>query len=92
MRNAHSIEGLPDCDGEVTAYAVGRKYSRLVRTDEHPHGRFRGFGPVTRIEVAEDLPGLHCNMERVRVFAGDDLVFEAPVASLGGIHYFPDNQ
>ena len=53
--------------------------------------RFGGSnGPeVTRITVTNDLPGLHCSMERVRVFAGDELLWEGPLHSLEGVSYWP---
>jgi len=86
-REAHSIEGLPDCDGEVTCYTVGHTYSRMVATVEHPNYQYKKFGPVTKITICTDLPGLHCSMERAKVFDESGLVFEAPVATLGGIHY-----
>jgi hypothetical protein len=43
---------------------------------------------VTRITVSDDLPGLHCNLERVRVFAeGDKLLWEGPMHNLEGVWY-----
>lgn len=62
-------------------YAVGHGYRRLV------DGRYDIVGNVTRITVTEDLPGLHCNMERVRVYDGDTMIFEAPLHMLEGVRY-----
>lgn len=80
-REAISLLGIP-CDGESGVhYAVGKQYWRTVE------GRAVRCGPVTRITITDDLPGLHCNMERVRVYDGDTLIYEAPLHSLEGVEY-----
>lgn len=42
---------------------------------------------ISRITVSADLPGLYCNMERVRVWVGDRCVFEAPMHMVEGVEY-----
>ena len=43
---------------------------------------------VAEITVTADLPGLHCDMERVRVWAADRvLLWEVPLHSLEGVRY-----
>lgn len=42
---------------------------------------------ITAITVTDDLPGLHANMERARVYVGGMVVWESPVHALEGIHY-----
>ena len=43
---------------------------------------------VDMITVAADLPGLHCDMERVRVWAADGvLLWEGPLHNLEGVRY-----
>lgn len=82
-REATSISGVP-CgqDGEDGIhYAVGRDYLR-------PSGSsWKVAGKVSRITVTQDLPGLNCNMERVRVFDGETMIYEAPLHSLEGVTY-----
>lgn len=73
LREAKSVTGVPDEDGSVLYYGVD--YTR-------------GSVTPTRITVTQDLPGLHCNMDRVRVYAGDDLIWEGPLHSLEGVEYF----
>lgn len=73
VREAKCLHGVPDCDGEVTYYGVGD--TRLSITP-------------TRITVTQDLPGLHCNMERVRVYQGANVIWEGPLHNLEGVTYF----
>lgn len=81
-REAVSISGVP-CGEEAVFYGVGKPYFR-------PDGNtWKVAGTVTRITVTDDLPGLHCNLERVRVFDGDTMIFEAPLHSLEGVCYAP---
>lgn len=86
-KKAHAVEGQPDCDGEMYRYVVGYTYLRTSYPDGDFPPKTERCGPVTHITVSQDLPGLNGNMERVRVFDGDFLVFEVPVASVGGIEY-----
>ncbi len=78
-REALSVSGLPiGPNGEDGIYyRVGAPYWRDGKN----------VGPVTRITVTRDLPGLHCDMERVRVFDGESLIFEAPLHSIEGVTY-----
>lgn len=83
MREAVTITGMPQ--GELGEdgiyYAVGQVYRRLDGNS------WKVAGTVSRITVTDDLPGLHCNMERVRVFDGETMIFEAPLHSLEGVAY-----
>ena len=47
----------------------------------------KGDPEITKITVTEDLPGLHCYLERVRVWIGDTCILEAPTTSLDSIEY-----
>ena len=75
-REAKSVAGMPyGPDREATFYSVGVPYDLAKE-------RY-----VTRITVTDDLPGLHVNMERVRVYDGDDVIFEGPLHGLEGVTY-----
>lgn len=82
-REAIIITGMPvgELGEDALRYAVGQPYNQL------DGNVWRKAGIVSRITVTDDLPGLHCNMERVRVFDGDHMIFEAPLHSLEGIVY-----
>lgn len=82
-REAAIITGTPmgEHGEDGIFYAVGHPYRRPVGNE------WKVVGTVSRITVTEDLPGLHCNMERVRVFDGDTMIFEAPLHSLEGVAY-----
>lgn len=77
-RDAIRATGIPvGIEGDEGFYAhVGVQFEQTGRE-------------VTRITVTEDLPGLHCSMERVRVWAGDSLLWEGPLHSLEGVTYNP---
>jgi len=83
VREAEAIHGMPigETGEDGTFYRVGNKYLRPVGNTYAP------AGTVTRITVTADLPGLHCNLERVRVFDGETMIFEAPLHSLEGVTY-----
>lgn len=85
VREAVSISGVPmgGTGEDGIFYHVGRPYHRLFVNS------YEVAGTVTRITVTDDLPGLHCNLERVRVFDGDTMIFEAPLHSLEGVCYAP---
>lgn len=82
-RDAIAIYGVPSgpTGEDGTFYGVGRQYHRSVGN------AMQVAGTVSRITVTDDLPGLHCNMERVRVFDGDTMIYEAPLHSLEGVSY-----
>ncbi|MCF1502158.1 hypothetical protein L0F51_00055 [Afifella sp. H1R] len=84
-REATIVTGIPwGQDGEEGIYyQLGSKYRRPVGNT------WEDVGVVSRITVTDDLPGLHCNMERVRVFDGETVIFEAPLHSLEGVAYAP---
>jgi len=76
------------------------KYVSGVPCGEHGEdGFFAGVGKhfpyhdktapvVARITVTTDLPGLHANMERVRVLGENDrLLWEGPLHNLEGVQY-----
>lgn len=87
-REATSISGLPrGQNGEDGVYyAVGCPYWQTVENT------VLKLGNVTRIAVTCDLPGLHCDMERVRVYDGDTVIYEAPLHNLEGIAYAHPNR
>ena len=79
VRNAKSVSGLPQGEDRTDGFcaAVG--------------SRFQCFEPnapvVDRITVTQDLPGLHDNMERDRVWPGETLLWEGPLHNLEGVQY-----
>ena len=83
IREAFAISGVPmGINGEEGQYyQVGAPYRRPVGI------QWKDVGTVTRITVTTDLPGLHCDMERVRVYDGDAVIFEAPLHNLEGVTY-----
>ena len=43
---------------------------------------------IGKITITDDLPGIHCNLERVRVISTDDvLLWEGPLHNLEGVRY-----
>ena len=82
-REAIALSGFPQGEhGEDGIYySVGHGYRRIVGNS------WQIAGKVSRITVTDDLTGLHCNMERVRVYDGDTLIFEAPLHNLEGVQY-----
>jgi len=84
VRDAISVKGFPvGLYGEdFTTYKVGQPYSGYA------DGRWKQkLGTVSRITVTEDLPGLHCNMERVRVWDDDMVIAEMPLHNLELVCY-----
>ena len=80
VRTAVSVFGIPQGpDGEDAFYAaVGNHF---------PHHN-KSAPIIDMITVAADLPGLHANMERVRVWAADGvLLWEGPLHNLEGVRY-----
>jgi hypothetical protein len=79
-RNAKSVTGLPKGEnGEDGFYTqVGFHYPYYDKN-----------APIVEmITVTEDLPGLHCNLERVRVWGPDALLlWEGPLHNLEGVSY-----
>jgi len=66
-------------EGEV--FQVGVPYADIGETPR------KGNREVTRITVTQDLPGLHFSMERVRVYVGEQMVYEAPLHMVEGVAY-----
>jgi len=83
VREALFVSGFPvgEHGEDGVFYQVGSEYWRTVS------GALQQCGPVTRITVTADLPGLHCDMERVRVFDGETVIFEGPLHNLEGVTY-----
>lgn len=83
IREAIAVTGIPQGEhGEDGIYyAVGNDYRRVVVNS------WEIVGKVSRITVTDDLPGLHCNMERVRVYDGDTIIFEAPLHNVESVMY-----
>lgn len=84
VRTAQTVTGLsrPGDDDTAIFYSVGEQYPQKTRD-----GEWIVAGTVTRITVSDDMPGPHGLMERVRVFDGSTLIFEAPLHSLEGVFY-----
>lgn len=61
-------ETAPDVDGDPRFWKVGGSIW---------NGSGYG-GPITRITVQKDEPGLHCDMRRVCVWIGETMVVEVP--------------
>lgn len=74
-REAHAVQFNEDSNGEALFCQIGKKWDE---EDLLNPGVVGSAGAVTRITVTDDLPGLHCYLERVRVFVGEKLVLEAP--------------
>lgn len=75
--DAYWAEGLADADGESRFWEVGKPVWQAGKP----------AATITRITVQDDLPGLHCNMRRVCVWAGDALLAEAPLHNLQAVGY-----
>ena len=80
IRNAKMVSGIP-CGptGEDGLHAaVGQNF---------PYHN-KAAPVVDMITVANDLPGPHANMDRVRVWAaGGVLLWEGPLHNLEGVYY-----
>ena len=79
-RRATAVFGVPqgECGEDGFYAAVGRNF---------PY-HDKAAPMVDMITVACDLPGLHGNMERVRVWAADAvLLWEGPLHNLEGVKY-----
>lgn len=79
-RNAKSVFGCPvGICGEDYFYAsVGEHFPRHDKTAL----------VVEMITIVDDLPGMHGNMERVRVWGPDEfLMWEGPLHNLEGVQY-----
>jgi hypothetical protein len=80
VRNAKWVSGIPagSTGEDGTHYAVGRNFPF--------HDKNAPI--IDMITVSPDLPGIHCNMERVRVWAADGiLLWEGPLHNLEGVGY-----
>ena len=79
-RNATAVFGFPQGIEGSDAFhaAVGQNF---------PY-HDKAAPMVETITVTCDLPGIHCNMERVRVWAADwVLLWEGPLHNLEGVKY-----
>lgn len=80
VKNAKMVSGIPCGEHGEDGFhaAVGQHFPYHDKT-----------APIVdMITVATDLPGLHCNMERVRVWGADGvLLWEGPLHNLEGVHY-----
>lgn len=81
IREAKSVCFPSDQDGEQMFLTVGGTFWTVTE------GKSIDVGPILRITVEDDLPGLHCNMERVKVWVCDKMILEAPVISVLWISY-----
>ena len=78
-RQAIAVETLPTTpeDGGYW-YALGRETATQLDV---------GKRMITKIEVLDDVPGLHCNLWWVLVWSEDQLVAEFPYLSVVHIKY-----
>jgi len=83
-REALAVQWPVANDGLGLYVAVGKK---LWQPDALNDGAVEGAGVVTRITVTNDLPGLHGNMERIRVYCGEQVAMEAPVHAVDVVQY-----
>jgi hypothetical protein len=79
-RNAKSVTGLPKGDLGEDAF--------FTQVGFHFPYHNKNAPVVEMITVTGDLPGLHCNLERVRVWGPDALLlWEGPLHNLEGVSY-----
>jgi hypothetical protein len=83
-REAHAVQFTEDSQGEALFCKIGGKW---YEDDLLNPGSVGSAGSVTRITVTDDLPGMHCFMERVRVFVGEKVVLEAPLHQVECVQY-----
>jgi len=78
-RNATMVSGVPTGEhGEDGFHAA---------VDQNFPYHNKAAPVVTSITVTQDLPGMYCNLERVRVWASDALLWEGPLHNLEGVRY-----
>lgn len=84
VREATEVHGMPmgSTGEDGFCFSVGRN---LYLNGKTPH-------VVTRITITEDLPGPHCFLERVRVYVGETVVFEAPLHNMQAAFYMPKTE
>lgn len=70
-------------DEEGASYSVGGWYSKR-KEDGRGWDRYK---VITSIRVSCDLPGLHCNMDRLTIWADEELLLEAPLHSVQCVSY-----
>ncbi len=80
-RTAISVAGMPGVDGQCLFLAVGQDWN------QKDDGHWSKAGTISRITVTDDLPGLHCNLERVRAYVGDCVIWEGPLHNLEGVTF-----
>lgn len=76
-RQAIWAETLPDGDDGARYFRVGGDL----------HADDGSKVPITSITVQRDVPGLHCNLDRVCIWCGDELAAEFPYLSAGAVGY-----
>lgn len=83
-RQANSIATLPGEDGEQIYHRVGSPANCFV----HDRGNtiMKKVAP-TKIEVRDDVPGLHGTLWRVCVYCQDQLIMELPYTSVESVEY-----
>ncbi len=78
VREARAVSGVPVVGIDCPYYTVD---------SQNGH-----YAYATRITVTCDLPGMYCSMERVRVYRGDDVIWEGPLHNLQGVSYFTSEE
>lgn len=81
---ANSVECPPkgEYGEDCLFFRVGLEGTAGNETGDHTTKR-----KVTRITVTDDLPGPHCMLWQVRVYAGDDIICEIPKHACESIIY-----
>ena len=80
IRNAKMVSGIPCGPTGEDGFHATVGYNFPYHDKKAPI--------VDMITVTADLPGLHCDMERVRVWAADGvLLWEGPLHNLEGVRY-----
>jgi hypothetical protein len=74
LRTVNWVEMLGPVEDGGMRYCVGRKHDFTM-----PESL------ITRITIQADVPGLHGDMWRAVVWAGDDVVAEIPYLNLAGV-------
>ena len=82
-REAAAVQfpGTTDEDGPY--WRVGDWFKKLVNDPR----RWENHKIITSIRVSCDLPGLHCNMDRLTIWADEELLVEAPLHSVLYVTY-----
>lgn len=76
-----SISTHPDANGDAFSYYLGKP------TSYYNENRQFIKHVVTSIELVYDIPGLHCNLGRYIVWAGEYMVAHIPAVAAECVQY-----